>query len=246
MRAQSFPCAIAGKPVEIVLRSGAGLLESGRPYMRCSERECQYVDLNQPPCPLRPEMDDDGATAQVFEHLDARRPHRVCYTCLADEVSVTHAQVRRAMWHLREGARVTIEPGRCSSCKRRRVSVCVRAPRLRAGQDASSPPPVNENVARDRWNMNRRQPAIVVDDTSVRESERAVVTALQQAGGALHCPACLAFMAELSLADVRRIMRDLVAHGRFVEHDGPCSGCGRWQSMIREKELCVRGSADAP
>ena len=45
-------CRIANKTVRITWRHGGGLLEPAKAYVRCDERDCQYADLNEPPCPL--------------------------------------------------------------------------------------------------------------------------------------------------------------------------------------------------
>ena len=53
-------CSIAGKTVMVTLRKGGGFHEPAVPYVRCDDRDCQYVDLNEPPCPLRRNMFRDS------------------------------------------------------------------------------------------------------------------------------------------------------------------------------------------
>src|SRR5436190_7930460 len=70
-------CSIAGKRVSAQPRSGLNILEGGRPYLRCSERDCQYVDLNQPPCPLYGKLSHGSIEDQKLrEHLASHRGER--------------------------------------------------------------------------------------------------------------------------------------------------------------------------
>ena len=122
-RSQPFECSIAGKSVGISLRHGGGLQEPDTVYVRCDERDCQYVDLNQAPCPLRVDMFADGSDRRVVEYLSQHAGERVCYACLTEILSVTHDQVRRASWRLKDEAGFTIRPARCVACRRRRVTI---------------------------------------------------------------------------------------------------------------------------
>jgi hypothetical protein len=38
--------------VAITLRRRNSLAGRGKLFVRCSEKDCQYVDANKPPCPL--------------------------------------------------------------------------------------------------------------------------------------------------------------------------------------------------
>jgi hypothetical protein len=122
-RAQAFECSIAGKTVAVTLRHGGGLQEPEGVYVRCDERDCQYVDVNQAPCPLRIDMFADGSDRRVAEHVASHAGTRFCYGCLTDVLSVTHEQVRRASWRLKDVQGFAIKPSRCAECRRRRVTI---------------------------------------------------------------------------------------------------------------------------
>ena len=49
---KSFSCAVISEVVTIVLQRRISLEATGELFVRCSERDCQYVDANTPPCPL--------------------------------------------------------------------------------------------------------------------------------------------------------------------------------------------------
>jgi len=48
-----FHCDVVSEDVTVSLRRRRSLLGKGDLYVQCSEMDCQYVDLNEPPCPLR-------------------------------------------------------------------------------------------------------------------------------------------------------------------------------------------------
>ena len=53
MPSKSFSCSVVSETVTIVLRRRVSLGgPSGKLFVHCSERDCQYVDANEPPCPL--------------------------------------------------------------------------------------------------------------------------------------------------------------------------------------------------
>jgi hypothetical protein len=54
-REKHYFCTVVSEDVEIALkRKPSFSLESRTElFVRCNERDCQYVDLNQSPCPLR-------------------------------------------------------------------------------------------------------------------------------------------------------------------------------------------------
>ena len=47
-----FNCTVVSETVTISLRRRQSLGGNGKLYVRCSELECQYIDTNEPPCPL--------------------------------------------------------------------------------------------------------------------------------------------------------------------------------------------------
>jgi len=56
MPSKSFSCSVVSETVTIVLRRRVLLGASGKLFVQCSERDCQYVDANEPPCPLTLEI----------------------------------------------------------------------------------------------------------------------------------------------------------------------------------------------
>ena len=59
---KSISCSVVSGPVTISLRrhKSAG----GRLFVRCSEKDCLYIDVNQPPCPLTVSLFDGGISAR--------------------------------------------------------------------------------------------------------------------------------------------------------------------------------------
>ena len=220
MRPQQFRCSIAGKSVSIVLRSGQGLLEGGVPYVWCSERDCQHVDRNAPPCPLSTTMfEDPRHAAAVVARLSGNPRDQVCYPCLSDGLGMSHESVRRAAWRLREDLGAVILVRRCTSCRRRGVTISLRNATLPpAASTAGTPVPAA--VAR-------------LDDVEVN-TER-VVRALARAGDHALCAACLAFASAVSLADARHIVGDLHLQEIALIRDGVCEVCGRDETVATLK-----------
>jgi hypothetical protein len=52
-REQKYFCTVVSEGVEIALKRRSSLSGSNELFVRCNDRDCQYVDLNQSPCPLR-------------------------------------------------------------------------------------------------------------------------------------------------------------------------------------------------
>ena len=54
-RRKDYFCAVVSEDVEIALRnkSSLGRKFKNELYVLCNQSECQYVDINQSPCPLR-------------------------------------------------------------------------------------------------------------------------------------------------------------------------------------------------
>jgi hypothetical protein len=61
-RAREFWCQVVSEPVLIRLKRPAGLRPTGY-FVQCNQTDCQYVDTNKPPCPLRVEMFSDEIRA---------------------------------------------------------------------------------------------------------------------------------------------------------------------------------------
>lgn len=51
-----FRCDIVSETVTIALRRRKLLGGDGKLFVQCSEVDCQYVDANEPPCPLTLEL----------------------------------------------------------------------------------------------------------------------------------------------------------------------------------------------
>lgn len=57
MPSKSFSCSVVSETVTIALqrRVSSGPAR-GKLFVRCSEHDCQWVDTNEPPCPLTLEL----------------------------------------------------------------------------------------------------------------------------------------------------------------------------------------------
>jgi len=211
-------CSIAGKRVSAQPRSGLNILEGGRPYLRCSERDCQYVDLNQPPCPLHGKLSHDSIEDQKLrEHLASHRGERFCYGCLVEKLGLTHDLLRRLAWHLRADLGAVIRPGRCVACVRRRLTIAIPAGRTR------DRPPTSRSS---RAPSSREELPSAADDC-------ARVLAALRTLAVVSCAACIALAAELPLEDTRRAVADLSSRlAVSVDLDGACGFCCRRQAVM--------------
>ena len=54
-RQKDYFCTVVSEDVKIALenRSSFGIGSNNELFVQCNQLECQYVDLNQSPCPLR-------------------------------------------------------------------------------------------------------------------------------------------------------------------------------------------------
>jgi hypothetical protein len=214
-RSHAFECQIAGRTVGISLRHGGGLQEPDRVYVRCDERDCQYVDLNEPPCPLRVDMFADGTDRRVAQHLTSHAGQHICYACLTDSLEITHDQVRRATWRLREDIGVVIRPSRCASCRRRRVTIGLREGATVPSVDTFARAPAPAPAA---W------PGI-----------DALVGRLMSRTGFFFCAHCLARELDRSPADTREAMLMLEQDTRFQIRTGQCVSCLLTKRVIRHE-----------
>jgi hypothetical protein len=215
-RSRPFHCPIAGKTVGIALRHGGGLQEPANVYVRCDERDCQYVDLNVPPCPLRIDMFADGSDRKTAEYLTDRAGQRVCYSCLTDELGITHEQVRRASWRLKDHAGFSIRPARCVVCNRRRVTITLDG----AGAPSPQPAPSSPQL---------RQPAH--PDLVERLSRY-----LGEHRAFAFCAHCLARELGAAPGDVRETMFSLEDETVFRVSTGPCVSCRLARRVIRYED----------
>ena len=226
-RPRPFPCSIAGKTVSIALRSGQRLLERGKPYVGCSERDCQYVDLNVLPCPLDVAMFEDGQyAAALLAHLATVPRRAFCYGCLVDQLGISHESLRRAAWLLREDVGASIRPARCASCRRRALTISVRDVTLPA-----TPPAIS---------VEQRGLPVVISRPATNDpavNTQRVVLALSKTGERALCAACLAFASELPLAHTRHIVGDLDLQQVVLVRAGACAVCGRDETVATLKSM---------
>ena len=67
---KSFRCDVVSETVSIALRRRISLGgANGKLFVQCSESDCQYVDRNEPPCPLTLEL----FAAEIQDRM-AQRP----------------------------------------------------------------------------------------------------------------------------------------------------------------------------
>jgi hypothetical protein len=65
---KSFFCHVVSETVSISLRRRQSLGGHGKLFVRCSESECQYIDTNEPPCPLTLKLFE----AEIAERMSQR------------------------------------------------------------------------------------------------------------------------------------------------------------------------------
>ena len=68
MPSKSFACSVVGETVTIALRRRVSIGASGTLFVQCGEHECQYVDANEPPCPLSLDLFD----AEISDRMRTR------------------------------------------------------------------------------------------------------------------------------------------------------------------------------
>lgn len=232
-RSQPFPCAIAAKVVGITLRHGGGLQEPDRVYVRCDERDCQYVDLNESPCPLRPDMFADGSDDRVTAYLVDNAGSRVCYACLTDQLEITHDQVRRASWRLKNEAGFSIRPSRCSVCRHRRVTIGVAA--------GAASPWATRRAGRERpLERGTLTPSTVPTSNDVARPAEPSVGGLEQFlrdhRGFSFCAHCLGRELKARPAVMRDAMWTLEREAAFQIRTAQCVSCLLTKRVIRYEE----------
>ncbi len=222
-RFQSFDCSIAGKVVGITLRHGGGLQEPPHVYVRCDERDCQHVDLNHDPCPLRVEMFTDGSDTLVTDYLAQHAGSRICYACLTETLGVNHEQVRRASWRLKEAEGFFIRPSRCALCHRRRVTIGL--PRG-AGAPAPVRVPQMSGADAERDGAQHGDPSVP-----------ALGAYLHGRAGFAFCAHCLARELRVEPALVRDAMWTLEPQPGFDVRTAQCVNCLLSKRVIRYEEV---------
>ena len=71
---KDYFCTVVSENVEIALKNkpSLGLNSKNELVVRCNQLECQYVDLNQSPCPLRLDL----FTEEIEKREEKRRDSR--------------------------------------------------------------------------------------------------------------------------------------------------------------------------
>jgi hypothetical protein len=224
-RPRPFDCPIAGKTVGTALRHGGGLQEPAKVYVRCDERDCQYVDLNEPPCPLRIEMFSDGSDHRVAEYLGMHAGRRFCYACLTEALGVSHDQIRRASWRLIDDGGFYVKPARCVECRRRRVTIGPSSkPHTRAGGTVEAHGLIAGRAA--------ETPASVRVEQDVLERLGAYLRAHP---GFWLCVHCLARGLGANVPVVRDAVSTLERQDTFATRTAQCVNCLLTKSTIRHE-----------
>ena len=209
-------CEIAARPVRAVLRRGGSFGGPPTTYVRCSERTCQYTDINQAPCPLRVELFEMQSHRLVAERVSGST-EPTCLACIALTLHVSHDDVRRGLWPLCDHGLVRFRAGRCRMCGHRGVVAHAARPRPpRAARGATE-----TRVATARTSAD--------DRSAVTGRVRAWLT---QAAGDAYCPGCLALAVRASLEEVRRLFAATGPLHTLVAGAGACSSCGREQPFL--------------
>ena len=73
--AKDYFCAVVSENVEIALKNKSSLFGKSKSelFVQCNQLECQYVDFNQSPCPLRLNL----FTEEIAEREEKRREREV-------------------------------------------------------------------------------------------------------------------------------------------------------------------------
>ena len=72
-RGKDYFCTVVSEDVEIALKNKPSLSRKSKNelFVQCNQLECQYVDLNQSPCPLRLDL-----FAEEIEKREEKRRDR--------------------------------------------------------------------------------------------------------------------------------------------------------------------------
>ena len=73
-RGKNYFCTIVSENVEIALINKPSLSRESKNglFVQCNQLECQYVDLNQSPCPLRLDLFAEEIEKREEKHRDRR------------------------------------------------------------------------------------------------------------------------------------------------------------------------------
>ena len=218
---REISCSIAGTTVHAVLRRGGMLGGPERTYVWCSERSCQYADLNRPPCPLSVALFQETSDRLVAAHIVAQVGF-MCLGCISLTLGITHEQVRHALWGLVDDSIARLRPGRCRGCGRRRVVV---------GAD------------RPRTAPRRVRPPIASPAGTDAAAPARILAYLSGVSDTAFCPACLALATKNTLTDVVTALAPRGALERFAVMNRECAACGRRMPVLAAAPPPQRASA---
>ena len=190
-------------------------------YVWCDQRDCQYVDLNQRPCPLNTAMFDDGSERRVAMHLQAHAGARLCYGCLTSELQITHDQVRRAVWRLKDHPGISIASARCAACRHRGITI-----ELARGA---------EIALEVRGAESSPEPSPPTVDPPPTGTER-LKAYLRRQPGFRFCAHCLARAVGTQAASMRKTMSALGGRPMFSLLNAQCGSCLLTTPVIRFDE----------
>jgi hypothetical protein len=73
-RGKNYFCTVVSEDVEIVLKNKPSLnfKSKNELFVQCNQIECQYVDLNQSPCPLRLDLFAEEIETREEKRRDRR------------------------------------------------------------------------------------------------------------------------------------------------------------------------------
>jgi len=71
---KDYFCTVISEDVEIALKNkpSIGLDSKNELFVKCNQSECQYVDLNQSPCPLRLDLFSEEIEKREEKRRDRR------------------------------------------------------------------------------------------------------------------------------------------------------------------------------
>jgi len=74
-RGKDYFCTVISEDVEIALKNkpSRSLKSKNELFVQCNQLECQYVDLNQSPCPLRLDL----FAEEIEKREEKRRDNRM-------------------------------------------------------------------------------------------------------------------------------------------------------------------------
>ncbi|MFC1495557.1 hypothetical protein ACFL6W_09770 [Thermodesulfobacteriota bacterium] len=73
-RGKDYFCTVVSENVEITLKNKLSLsIQSNKElYVQCNQYDCQYVDINRPPCPLSLDLFSDEVEKREEKYRDSR------------------------------------------------------------------------------------------------------------------------------------------------------------------------------